>query len=300
MRARAAAGARSRSRPATCAVPPDGCQQAAQHAEGGGFAGAVGTEQSRRFRRAHAKLTWSTATKMPKRRTRSRDHDGGRLGGPLRRMPPPLREGSVEVVRNALTQPLPDPPSREGVATRPRAPLPLRSRSMKPSSKRGGSGVQRRAAEVLGLAASAPARSTMRSVSPATSASSTAGCVRSAAGDGAAPRRWHVRRNTRPCNRCEELVRRRIGQQLCPGAAAARGRSARPRRDRRWPRPRPCRRRGLPPAWPDDRPEFAARHRIDADRWLVQQQQARARQQRAGQAQLLLHAAGQLARPAAR
>ena len=45
----------------------------------------------------------------------------------------------------------------------------------------------------------------------------------------------------------------------------------------------------------DDRPQFAPRRRIDADRRFVEQQQPRPRQQRAGQAELLLHAAGKLA-----
>ena len=44
----------------------------------------------------------------------------------------------------------------------------------------------------------------------------------------------------------------------------------------------------------DDRPEFPTRRRIDADRRLIQQQQPRPRQQRAGQAELLLHPAGKL------
>ncbi len=45
----------------------------------------------------------------------------------------------------------------------------------------------------------------------------------------------------------------------------------------------------------DDRPQLAARHRVDADGRLVEQQQARRAHQRAGQAELLLHAAGQAA-----
>ena len=40
-------------------------------------------------------------------------------------------------------------------------------------------------------------------------------------------------------------------------------------------------------------PEFAARHRIDAGRRLVEQQHARLGHERAGQRQLLLHAAAQ-------
>ncbi len=41
----------------------------------------------------------------------------------------------------------------------------------------------------------------------------------------------------------------------------------------------------------DDVPQFAARQRIDADRRLVEQQQLGPADQRAGQAELLLHAA---------
>ena len=43
----------------------------------------------------------------------------------------------------------------------------------------------------------------------------------------------------------------------------------------------------------DDLPQLPARQRIDADRRLVEQQQLRRTDQRAGQAELLLHAAGQ-------
>jgi hypothetical protein len=42
----------------------------------------------------------------------------------------------------------------------------------------------------------------------------------------------------------------------------------------------------------DDLPQFAARQRIDADRRLVEQQQRRRADQRAGEAEFLLHAAG--------
>ena len=45
----------------------------------------------------------------------------------------------------------------------------------------------------------------------------------------------------------------------------------------------------------DHLPELAPRDRIDADARLVEQQQARLAQQRAGKAELLLHAAGELA-----
>ena len=48
----------------------------------------------------------------------------------------------------------------------------------------------------------------------------------------------------------------------------------------------------------NDLPQFAARQRIDADGRLVEQQQFRRADQRAGQPQLLLHAAGELARQA--
>ncbi|OIQ66823.1 hypothetical protein GALL_516040 [mine drainage metagenome] len=43
----------------------------------------------------------------------------------------------------------------------------------------------------------------------------------------------------------------------------------------------------------DDRPQLAPRNRVDAHRRLVEQQQPRRAQQHAGQAELLLHAAGQ-------
>ena len=43
----------------------------------------------------------------------------------------------------------------------------------------------------------------------------------------------------------------------------------------------------------DDLPQLPARQRIDADGRLVQQQQLGRTDQRAGQSQLLLHAAGQ-------
>ena len=46
----------------------------------------------------------------------------------------------------------------------------------------------------------------------------------------------------------------------------------------------------------DDLPQLAPRQRIDADRRLVEQQQLGRAHQRAGQAELLLHAAGELAR----
>ena len=120
--------------------------------------------------------------------------------------------------------------------------------------------------------------------------------LRRAPGDGATAARRHGQAEHPVAERREELVRRGVGQQLAlvqqQHAAAAGGLveiGGGPNHGH-----------AVGAAFlqhgGDDRPEFAARQRIDADRRFVQQQQARAGQQRAGQAELLLHAAGQLAR----
>ena len=136
----------------------------------------------------------------------------------------------------------------------------------------------------------------MRSASPATSASSTAGCCRGAPRDGTARAGRHGQAEHPSAQRRQELVGRRVGQQLAlvqqQHAAAARGLVQIGGG--------PYHGHAVVAAFlqhgRDDRPEFAARYRIDADRRFVQQQQPRARQQSAGQAELLLHAAGELAR----
>ena len=73
MCSRTALGLRARRRsPRPRACPPLGAQQAAQHADGRRLARRRWGRGSRRPRRAAtSKLTWSTATKSPKRLTRS-------------------------------------------------------------------------------------------------------------------------------------------------------------------------------------------------------------------------------------
>ena len=113
--------------------------------------------------------------------------------------------------------------------------------------------------------------------------------------DGTAPAGGHDQAEHPAAQRREELVRRRVGQQLAlvqqQHAAAPRGLV----QIGGGPHHGHAVRTAFLQHGRDDRPEFAARHRIDADRRLVQQQQPRTREQRAGQAELLLHPAGELA-----
>ena len=266
--------------PATRALPPDGRSRPHSMRKMVDLPAPFGPSRPKISPRATAKLTWSTAVKSPKRRTRSRTS----IAGPVRR--PALRGGGCGH-RCACDR-------GSGVGRR-------RSRSTNPSSNRGGSGVQRSAAEVRRRpAAPRPSRSTMRSASPCDHRVQHRRVRRGLPRRGTAPSAGNGQAEHPALQRREELGRRRVGQQPAlmqqQHAAAARrlveigggpdhahALGAALRQHRR-----------------DDRPELAARCRIDADRRLVQQQQARARQQRAGQAELLLHAAGQLARPAAR
>ena len=169
-------------------------------------------------------------------------------------------------------------------------------RSTKPSSKRGGVGSStvppRAAASGTGICG----RRTMRS---ARTFHDRIEHRRIARPRGARPRAGaglHVEAEHAALQRREEIGGRRIGQQRAlmqqQHAVATAGLvqiGGRP--DHAHALVAPLREHGR-----HDRPELAARGRIDADRGLVQQQQARPRQQRAGQPELLLHAAGELAR----
>ncbi len=134
----------------------------------------------------------------------------------------------------------------------------------------------------------------MRSASPSTTASSTAGC---AVASRAAARRSPA--GTREAEhasleRRQELGRRSLRQQPAlmqqQHVAAARGlvEIGGGPHDGHAVRPALFQHRR------HDRPQVAPRSRIDADRRFVEQQQPRPRQQRTGQAELLLHPAGKL------
>ena len=83
----------------------------------------------------------------------------------------------------------------------------------------------------------------------------------------------------------------------CPGASERPGGSARLRRGRRW-----MMRMATPSEYQvvENAPEVAARDRIDAVGRLVEQEHLGRMDQRAHEAELLLHAAGELARQAGR
>ena len=241
--------------------------------------------------RCTVKLTWSTATNAPKRRTRSCTSMAGVVAP--EDSPSPCGSGLGEGRR--LSRPLPKPLPRGGGVT-----VSASCRGSQPCDKAvleaWRQGVQRDAAEVRRRRA--PRHLAQHD------AQRVAGdqrvqhrrILRRAPGDGAAAARRHGQAEHPAAQRRQELVRRRVGQQLAlvqqQHAAAAGGLVEIGGG--------PDHGHAVGAAFlqhgGDDRPEFAARQRIDADRRLVQQQQARAGQQRAGQAELLLHAAGQLAR----
>ena len=167
-----------------------GRQQAAQHAEGGGLAGAVRPQQAEDFAALHGEADVVDRDESAEAAHQVVHFDGGRDC----ETPPPLEGGGWGRGRRSSAPTPPPTPSLKGRGSLSRPA----SRAMKPSSKRGGSGLQRDAAELRrpsGIAAFS--RNTMRSVSPGDQRVEHRRILRRAAGDGAAAARGTVRRNTR-------------------------------------------------------------------------------------------------------
>ncbi len=278
MRPRASAGARSRSGTRDACLAAGGAQQAAQHAEDGRFAGAVRPQQAEDLAPAHREADVVHGGEGAEAADQVGDRDG--IGAPSPR-PPPARGGGGLAV---LSLPLREGGGGGGA-----------SAATNPSSNRGGRRSSASPPSSGAPGTATPCRSTMRSASPSTTASSTARCAVASRAAGTPLAGGHAETEHASLERGEELGRRSLRQQpalMQQQHVAAAGRLVEiggGPHDGHSVGPPFLQHRG------NDRPQIPARCGIHTDRRLVEQQQPRPRQQRAGQTELLLHPAGKLA-----